>query len=63
VWRFVEEPWQYRVLDRMTPGIDLALLERTLRMTPTERLQAAEALMAEAEQIRAALLARQGRGR
>ena len=36
------EPWQYRVLDAMPPGIDEAQLERNLAMTPTERLQAVD---------------------
>jgi hypothetical protein len=40
MWFFVEEPWQYRILDQLPPGLDRAQLERTLKMTPTERLEA-----------------------
>ncbi len=45
MWFFVEEPWQYRVLDQLPPGIDQAQLAQARSMTPTERLQAVEDLM------------------
>lgn len=45
MWFFAEEPWQYRVLDQLPPGIDKAQLEQARAMTPSERLQAVEELM------------------
>lgn len=45
MWFFVDEPWQYRVLDRLPPGVDLDLLERAQHMTPTERLDAVVELL------------------
>lgn len=55
MWYFVDEPWQYRILDRLSPGVDRAQLERTLQMTPTERLEAVVELMALGEELREAL--------
>lgn len=40
MWFPVEQPWQYRVLDQLVRGVDLAQLERARRMTPTERVEA-----------------------
>lgn len=45
MWFFVDAPWQYRVLDSLPPGIDLAQLERAHVMTPSERIDAAMELM------------------
>jgi len=53
MWRPVDEPWQYRVLDSMPPSIDLEQLRRALEMTPTERLCAMQAMMRTAELLRA----------
>lgn len=33
-------PWQYRILDALPPGIDLASLREEARLTPTQRLEA-----------------------
>lgn len=52
MWRPVEEPWQYRVLDAMPPSIDPAQLARALAMSPTERIEAMLALMRTAEELR-----------
>lgn len=61
MWSFVEEPWQYRVLDQLPPGVDRTLLERALAMTPTERLDAAIDLMETGEALRAALASQRPR--
>lgn len=53
MWRPVDEPWQYRVLDSMPPSIDVEQLRRALEMTPTERLLAMQELMRTAEELRA----------
>jgi hypothetical protein len=55
MWNFVEEPWQYRLLDCLPPSIDLAQLERARAMTPAERIAAAEELMEVAEALRKAV--------
>ena len=52
MWRPVDEPWQYRVLDAMPPSIDLSQLDRALAMTPTERIEAMCALVRAAEAMR-----------
>lgn len=55
MWRWLDEPWQFRVLDQLPSSIDMALLERTLAMTPAERIQAAQELMETAETLQAAM--------
>jgi hypothetical protein len=45
MWFFVDEPWQYRILDQLPPGVDEAQLERARSMTPSERLDAVTKLM------------------
>ncbi|MGH7297584.1 MAG: hypothetical protein ACRELB_21785 [Polyangiaceae bacterium] len=55
MWRFVDEPWQYRVLDCLPAGIDLAQLERARAMSPGERIAAATELMEIAEALREAV--------
>jgi hypothetical protein len=55
MWRPVEAPWQYRILDAMPPSIDLAQLQRALQMTPTERILAMMKLMEAAEALRRGL--------
>lgn len=52
MWRPVDDPWQYRVLDAMPPSIDLAQLEAARRLTPTERIEAMLALVRAAEELR-----------
>lgn len=44
MWSFPDEPWQYRVLDALPPGIDHAQLARAKLLTPTERVEAMIAL-------------------
>jgi hypothetical protein len=55
MWRPVDEPWQYRVLDAMPPSIDKDQLRRALEMTPTQRLEAMLELMRTAEALRAGM--------
>lgn len=55
MWSFEDEPWQYRVLDALPPGIDEAQLERDRALTPTERLEAVTRLMELADELRAAM--------
>jgi hypothetical protein len=55
MWFFVEEPWQYRVLDRLPSGIDRAQLEACRQLTPTERLDAVSELVELGEELRQAL--------
>ncbi len=52
MWFPVEEPWQYRILDLLPPGIDEAQLEQARRMTPTERIEAMCQLVALGEELR-----------
>jgi orotidine-5'-phosphate decarboxylase len=52
MWMPVDEPWQYRVLDQLPPGIDLAQLDQARRMTPTERVEAMVRLVKLGEEIR-----------
>lgn len=54
MWTWVDEPWQYRVLDQLPPGVDLAQLRAALRLTPTQRVEAVVALMKVAEDLQAA---------
>lgn len=53
MWRPADEPWQYRVLDAMKPGVDVAQLEQALRMSVTERIESMVEVMRVAEQLRA----------
>jgi hypothetical protein len=55
MWFPVEAPWQYRILDCLKPGIDEAQLARARAMSPTERIDAAIALMETAEAFQRAL--------
>jgi hypothetical protein len=47
----IDEPWQYRLLDLLPPGVDRAQLEAALKLTPTERLEAAVRILELAEEI------------
>jgi hypothetical protein len=40
-----EPAWQYDVLDRLPPGIDVEQLEAALRLSPTERLEQLQRLL------------------
>jgi hypothetical protein len=62
MWSFVDEPWQYRILDQMPPGVDLDQLARTLTLTPSERIDAVVELMEVGESLQKAL-ARKDLGR
>lgn len=62
VWFFVEAPWQYRVLDALSPGVDRAQVERALALTPSERIDAVVELMELGESLqRAVALAEKGK--
>jgi hypothetical protein len=52
MWRPVDEPWQYRVIDAMPPSIDIEQIKRALAMTPTERILAMMQAMEAAEALR-----------
>jgi hypothetical protein len=54
MWYPVDEPWQYRVLDALPAGVDLAQLRAAQTMTPAERIDAAEELAWFAEELQAA---------
>lgn len=51
-WEPTEEAWQYELLDRLKPGVDITQLERNLRMTPTERLELVRHLAQFAAEVR-----------
>ena len=53
-WEPTGTPWQYVLLDRMKPSIDVSQLQENLRLTPTERLQRLEALMDFLDEVRRA---------
>jgi hypothetical protein len=53
VWFFVEQPWQYRVLDALPPGVDEAQLERARKLSPSERIDALVELMELMERVEA----------
>ncbi|MCG5051528.1 MAG: hypothetical protein KA712_01080 [Myxococcales bacterium] len=55
MWFPVEEPWQYRILDQLPPGIDAAQLAQARSATPTERVEAMRCLVELGEQIRTAM--------
>lgn len=57
-WYPESEPWQYRVLDRMKPGVDRAQLAAALALTFEERLARAEELAALGEELRRAVAAK-----
>lgn len=54
MWFPVEQPWQYRVLDLLPPGVDFAQLEQARQMTPTERVEAMCRLVEFAEHVQRA---------
>lgn len=64
MWCFVDEPWQYRVLDQMPRGIDEGQLERTRGLTFAERLDAVAELMSLGEALQRGIArAREKEGR
>jgi hypothetical protein len=58
MWRPVEEPWQYRLLDAMPPSIDRSQLAHALTMTPEARIEAMCELLRTAEVLRAGLVSK-----
>lgn len=54
MWQPSTEPWQYRLLDALPPGVDVAQLAAARKMTPTERVEAARKLLEFAEMARTA---------
>ena len=58
MWLPVEEPWQYRVLDQLPPGVDPSQLERARNMTPTERVEAMVRLIELGEEMHKRLVQR-----
>lgn len=54
MWRPVEHPWQYDLLDRLPPGVDVTLIDEALALTPTARVEKAMAMMRLAEAMREA---------
>lgn len=53
-WQPEGEPWQYALLDKMKPSVDLTQLEENLKLTPTERLERLAALMDFLDEVRRA---------
>lgn len=51
-WEPTEEAWQYVLLDKLPPGLDLAQLDRSLRMTLTERLESVRKMSELADELR-----------
>ncbi|MDX2089838.1 MAG: hypothetical protein SFX73_18425 [Kofleriaceae bacterium] len=54
MWKPVEHPWQYDLLDRLPSGVDATLIDEALSITPTQRIEKAVAMMRLAEALRAA---------
>lgn len=61
VWRPVDQPWQFDLLDRLPPSIDESLLDESLRLTPTERIEKMMKLLEVMEELRRAREAKGGR--
>jgi len=53
-WEPEGPAWQYVMLDKMPASIDPTLIEENLKRTPAERLQALQAMVDMAEEIRRA---------
>jgi hypothetical protein len=60
MWTWIDQPWQYRILDQLRPGVDIAQIQRALQMTPTERVESVVALMRVAEDIAKAKASNKG---
>jgi hypothetical protein len=54
VWKPVEHPWQYDLLDRLPSGVDVTLIDEALALTPTARVEKAVSMMRLADAMRAA---------
>jgi hypothetical protein len=52
MWFPPDQPWQYRILDQLPSGVDVAQLEQARRMTPTERVEAMCRLVELGEMLR-----------
>lgn len=48
-----EPAWDERILARLTPGVDPTLIAESLRLTPTERLERLQAMLAFVERVHA----------
>lgn len=57
VWSWIDEPWQYRVLDALPSGVDEAQLDHALTLSPTERVQSVVDLMRVAADLQSAMRA------
>ena len=53
-WEPEGPAWQYVMLDKMPPSIDRTLIEENLKRTPEERVQALQAMVDLAEEVRRA---------
>ena len=53
-WEPEGPAWQYVMLDKMRPSIDPTLIEENLKRSPTERIQALQAMVDLAEEVRRA---------
>jgi len=60
MWRPVDEPWQYRLLDALPSSVDEAQLKRALEMTVSQRIDAMCRLVSAAEQLRRPPLVKEG---
>jgi hypothetical protein len=61
MWFFVEEPWQYRILDSLPGGVDHAQLAQMRKLTPSERIDAVTDAMEIGEEFRIAVARREPR--
>lgn len=54
MWRPVDRPWQYEVLDRLPAGVDVTLIDESLKRTPTERVERLMELLRAMEELQRA---------
>ena len=54
-WYWIDEPWQYRVLDALPPGVDEA--QHAHALSPTERVQSVVDLIRVAQDLQSAMRA------
>jgi hypothetical protein len=50
-WQPIDPAWQYELLDRLPPGVDMTQLDHALRLTPSERLEELERLVRMVEEV------------
>ena len=55
MWFPEDEPWQYRILDALPPGVDEAQLDAARKMTTTERIEAVIQMMELGEELQRAV--------